>query len=359
MRFWSMPGPAGFLDEVLQATQDGLNIVVAAPVDGAFGIDAALLDGLRTRWVERVSVLGSDLPVAQVARALGAGPMIRTMDDLFADPRFAGLGVLYLEGISDATWPAWRVFFSDYDDLSKDRAVDQRPLLIAMLCGMDLPAEVTESVTFRGFRWFGRMSELDLTQYVLGRLEYPPDNGGGRLLSASIVAKIALGDVQLAEELAARSLADVWEPGNVLREWAARQGWVKGTHRHWTRGTVFRIDGRDEMHSALQVLDDPAGIVRSRVWAAQAAMLLPAIERERLKLIKRARSYLKPPFHLADGESITDAEDLEIGPLEYQLKRVRAPEELRRRAGDLKYLRNKLAHMEPLTVDESLYRGLL
>lgn len=359
MSFWSMPGPAGFLDEVLQATQDGLNVVVAAPVSGAFGLDAALLDGLRTRWVERVSVLGSDPPVAQVARALGAEPTIRTMDDLFADSRFEGLGVLYLEGITDATWPAWRQFFADYDDLSKDRAVDQRPLLVSVLCGMDLPPEITESVTYRGLRWLGHASELDFTQYVLERLEFAPDNEGGRLLAAAIVAKVALGDVELAEGLASRTLDEIWAPEPALREMAEMKGWIKGTHRHWTKGTVYRVAGRDEVHSALLVLDDPGCVVRSRVWAAQAAMLLPAIERERRKLVRRARNWLKPPFEFKDGESVADADDLEIGPLEYQLRRGRAPSELIRWAMDLKDLRNKLAHMEPLTVEESLYRGLL
>jgi hypothetical protein len=359
MRFWSMPGPAGFIDEVLQATQEGLNIAVAIPADCAGGLDAVLMDRLRQRVVDFVSIHGTDPPAMQVGRALGVAPTVRNVDDLFGDPRFADSVLIYLQGLTAEAWPAWKQFVSDYDDLSKDRAVDQRPPLIVMLCGMDLPTEVTESVTFRGFRWLGRASELDLTQYVLERLEWAPEGEGCRLLAASIVAKIALGDVELADNLAARPLAEIWEPQNVLREWAARRGWIKGTHRHWTRGTVLKVSGRDEVHSALVVLDDPGGIVQARVWAAQAALLLPAIERERLKLIKRARSYLKPPFYLADGESISDAEDLEIGPLEYQLRRGRAPEELMRRAGDLKYLRNKLAHMETLTVEESLYRALI
>lgn len=359
MRFWSMPGPAGFLDEMLRATQEGLNVVIAAPTNGAVALDAALLDGLRTRWVERVPAAGSEPPLTLVARALGAASPIRTMDDLFADSCFQGLGVLYLEGITDATWPRWKQFFADYDDLSKDRAVDQRPLLVSVLCGMDLPPQITESVTYRGLRWFGYASELDLTQYVLGRLECASGNAGCRLLAATIVAKLALGDVELAEDLASRTLEEIWVPEPVLREAARKNGWIKGTHRHWTKGTVYRVDGRDEVHSALLVLDDPGCVVRSRIWAAQAAMLLPAIERERRKLVRRARNWLKPPFHLMDGESVADADDLEIGPLEYQLNRGRAPEELKRRAGDLKYLRNKLAHMETLSVEESLYSGLL
>ena len=359
MRYWGMPGPAVFIEEVLLATRERLNVLVAAPADAAGDLDAALLDRLRERVVDHVLVDGPDAPSVQVARALGIPSGVTRADELFAESRFGDCDVIYLQGLTAESWRGWRSFVLDYDELSKDRAVDQRPVLIGVLGGLDLPSEVDQSVTFRPFRWLGRASELDLTQYVLQRLEYAPETAGGRLLTASIVAKIALGDVELAEELARLPLCEIWEPGRVLEEWASRRGWIKGTHRHWTKGTVFRIDGRDEIHSALVALDDPSGIVRSRVWSAQAAILLPAIERERLKLIRRARNWLKPPFYLADGECFREAEDLEVGPLEYQLHRGRAPVEFRRRATDLKSLRNKLAHMETLSVDESLHLGLI
>lgn len=359
MRFWSMPGPASFVDEVLAAAAEGLNVAIAMPGGGTAGLEAALFDRLRQRVVESVRVTGDAPPSAEIARAMGIAEAGASVDGLFGDPRFSDGTTIYVQGLTEAVLPQWRRFIADYDDLSKDRSVGERPVMIVVLEGMDLPQEVSEAVTFRGLRWLGHASELDLTQYVLERLEFAPDNEGGRLLAAAIVAKVALGDVELAEGLASRTLDEIWAPEPVLREMAEEKGWIKGTHRHWTKGTVFRVDGRDEVHSALLVLDDPGCVVRSRVWAAQAAMLLPAIERERRKLVRRARNWLKPPFYLMDGESMADADDLEIGPLEYHLRRGKAPAELIRRAADLKDLRNKLAHMEPLTVEESLYRGLL
>jgi hypothetical protein len=359
MRFWSMPGPVAFIDEVLEAAAEGLNVAIAMPSGGSAGFEAALLDRLRQRVVESMWVAGDAAPAAEIARAMGIPEAGAGIDELFGDPRFSDGTTICIQGLTEAMLPQWRRFIADYDDLSKDRPVGERPVMITVLEGMDLPDEVREAVTFRGLRWLGRASELDFTQYVLERLEYAPDNEGGRLLAAMIVAKVALGDVELAEDLASRVLDEIWAPEPVLRDAAGKRGWLKGTHRHWTKGTVYRVDGRDEVHSALMVLDDPGCVVRSRVWAAQAAMLLPAIERERRKLVSRARNWLKPPFYLLDGESVADADDLEIGPLEYQLRRGKAPAELVRRAADLKELRNKLAHMEPLTVEESLYSGLL
>lgn len=359
MRFWSMPGPARFLDDVLQAVDDGLNAVIAVPNETAGDVDAALMDRLRRQVIDRVTVDESADPVTQVARAFGMTERLRAYEDLFVDERFIDKDLIYLEGLSGRTWPAWQSFLSEFDEFSKDQPVDRRPRVIAVVDGVDPAAPVSEAVTFRVFRWRDRMSELDMAQYILGRLVHAPEHAGSRMLAASIVAKIALGDVRLAEELAARPFADIWYPEPVLRDWANQRGWIKGTHRHWTRGTQFRLNGQEHVHSALVALDDPGRIVESRVWAAQASMLLPGIERERLQLVRRARSWLRPPFALADGDQVSNAEELEIGPLEYQLARGRAPDELRRRATELKGLRNKLAHMERLSVEESLERGLL
>jgi hypothetical protein len=359
MRFWSMPGPDGFIGDVMDCVADGMNVVIAVPSEAAGDPGEALLDRLRQRVIDLVDVGETGSPAAQVTRALGVESSATCVDDLMSEPRFENSGLIFIQGLNAERWPVWNTFFTDYDDLSKDLPVGRRPQAIIVLKGMDLPAEVRESVTFRGYRWFGRVSDLDLTQYVFRRLELSLEGEGGRLLAASIVAKISLGDVDLADEFARRPVKEIWKPEGVLREWATRRGWVKGTHRHWTKGTVFSCNGREETHSALVVLEDPGGIVKSRVWAAQAAMLLPGIERERLKLIRRARNYLRPPFLLADGERTASAEDLEIGPLEYQLTRGRAPEELRRRAREIREIRNKLAHMESLTVEESLYSGLL
>jgi hypothetical protein len=83
----------------------------------------------------------------------------------------------------------------------------------------------------------------------------------------------------------------------------------------------------DKVHSALVALDDRGGIIQARIWAAQAALLLPSIERERLRLVEKAREFLRPPFALYDAEQIMDAGLLEIGPLAYQLKAGGAPRE--------------------------------
>jgi hypothetical protein len=242
--------------------------------------------------------------------------------------------------------------------MSKDRPIDQRPKLTAVFRGMDIPREVTQSVTFRGYRWAGAITELDLALYVMERIGSRIASEGARLLAGSIVAKIALGDVDLAETLAEKSLTEIWEPEQILREWCATYGWTSKTAKHWTGGTVYRVHGRDEVHSSLVVLED-SGVIQTRVWAAQAAVLLPSIERERIRLVGRAKRFLRPPFVLADGERIMDAELLEIGPLAYQMKILGAPREILNRAYDLKRIRNKLAHMERLSVEDSLYTGLL
>jgi hypothetical protein len=359
MRFWKMPGPARFLDNVVLSTEEGLNVVIAAPLVAAGDLESALLERLRTRVVDYVQAERTGTPVSQVARALGIEDEAGDIDWLFRQARFTSSDLVHLRGITSNEWPDWKRFFEDYDAMSKDRPCDQRPKLLAVLRGMDLPREVARSVTYRGYRWTGFATELDLTLYVMDRIAPQAVSEGARLLASSIVAKIALGDVDLADALAERSMDQIWQPEDLLREWSAKYGWMPSTIRHWTVGTVFRVHGRDEVHSALVALDDPGGIIQARIWAAQAAILLPSIERERLRLVEKAREFLRPPFALYDGEQITDAGLLEIGPLAYQMKVGGAPREIWKRAYYLKEIRNKLAHMVSLSVDEALNSGLL
>lgn len=359
MRFWKMPGPARFLDNVALSTEEGLNVVIAAPRVAAGDLESALVDRLRSRVVDHVQVERSRTPVSQIARALGVDDEARDIDWLFQQTRFTSCDLIHLNGITSNEWPSWRQFFEDYDSMSKDRPLDQRPKLLAVVRGMDLPKEVTQSVTCRGYRWNGAVTELDLALYVMDRIAPHAASEGVRLLAGSVVAKIALGDVDLADALAQRSIAEIWRPEGLLREWCATYGWTTTTTRHWTVGTVFRVHGRDEVHSALVALDDPGGIIQARIWAAQAAILFPSIERERLRLVGRAKQFLRPPFVLADGEEITDAGLLEIGPLAHQMNIRRVPRDIVNRAFDLKRIRNKLAHMERLSVEEALNSGLL
>ena len=359
MRFWEMPGPARFLDNVLRSLEEGLNVAVAAPLVAAGDVESALLRRLSSRVVDFVRVEETGAPILQVARALGIAGDVHNIDWLYQQTRFTSSDVVHIHGITGKEWPNWRQFFDDYDSMSKDRPLDQRPKLLAVLRGMDVPKEVMQGVTCRGFRWNGSVTELDLTQYVMDRFGSRVVNEGARLLAGSIIAKIALGDVDLATALAERSIAEIWRPEDILREWCTTYGWTATTAKHWTVGTVFRMHGRDEVHSALVALDDPGGVIQARVWAAQAAILLPSIERERLRLVGRAKQFLRPPFVLGDGEQVMDAGLLEIGPLTHHMKVRRVPREILNRAYELKRIRNKLAHMERLSVEESLNSGLL
>jgi hypothetical protein len=354
-----MPGPGGFLDKVSQSTQEGLNVAIAMPERAAGDIEVALLESFRNRVIETVRVDKCNSPVLQVAQAIGIHEELRDIDDLFSNVRFASSDLVFIPSITSQHWTEWKRFFEDYDAISKDRPPDQRPKLLAILRGIDLPKEVTRSVTFRGFRWMGLVSELDVTLYVMERLASRSLTDGERLLASSIVAKLALGDVDLADALAERSFDDILRPHAFLREWAARHDWTTSTTKHWTAGTSFRMHGVDEVHSAILALENNFAAIDSRIWAAQAAILMPSIERERLKLVAAARRFLRPPFFLPDGEEVSNAELLEIGPLAHQMSVRGAPREMRKRAFDLKAIRNKLAHMESLSIQDALNIGLI
>ena len=99
---------------------------------------------------------------------------------------------------------------------------------------------------------------------------------------------------------------------------------------------------RDPLGRILQASDHP----RERIWAAQVAVLLPLVERERQCLLNAHRALWRLPHTRRDGTQIQSLKDLEIGDMAVQA-RFRGPLEVeRQRLNWLRRVRNQLAHNE-------------
>lgn len=81
-----------------------------------------------------------------------------------------------------------------------------------------------------------------------------------------------------------------------------------------------------------------------RVWAAQVAVLFPIIERERQRLLNIHRGLWRLPYIREDGKRIERLEDLEIGDMANQVRRIPALAAERERLDWLRRVRNALAH---------------
>ena len=112
------------------------------------------------------------------------------------------------------------------------------------------------------------------------------------------------------------------------------------------------------VHSAMLEISGDERAVRHRLWSAQAAVLLPLVEERRAELVKEHRHRIRLPVKTEDGE-ISDPLDLSIGQLAWLLDRQGEAMKLRKQLRRLKRVRNALAHMAPVRVEDALHEALV
>ena len=229
-----------------------------------------------------------------------------------------------------------------------------RTVFVVMLTGEAVTDESPEEVALVRRDYRGVVDSLDLFVFALWNAPASIHRREHRALLAHTVAQVAQWDYFLADRLLSVPLEEALYPTNTLREYARNQGWTAETPWRWEVGAV---DGQDELpvvHSALLVVSGDSRQVRQRVWAAQAGVLLPIIEEQRVRLIPDCRRYLKLPVEI-DGHCVTDPLDIEVGQLARHLGRTKTPLMIRKQVRWLRDVRNMLAHMEPLDPAQALY----
>lgn len=267
--------------------------------------------------------------------------------------------LLWLENVDSAAWSRWDEALGTYSDACRNVDMLSRSVFVVVLSGDSASHGSRREValTCRDFR--DDVDSSDLFTLALWQTRSSVACRQHRLLLAHTVAQVAQWDSFLAEELLALPVVEVLNPVSVLQEYARRRGWTPETPRTWEAGTVDGPVQQPVVHSALLELSGASRVVQQRLWAAQAAVLLPLVEQRRVGLIERERRYITIPIESGGGQQIVDPLDLDLGKLAWHLDRSEVPRRLRIRAQKLRQVRNKLAHMEPLTPKQALHPMLL
>ncbi len=281
-----MPGPADFLDTILDDLTDRTAVVAGLP-------DAVPVSALAVEVAEMVR-----------QRRLGPWVTIRSMEAM-ARPaeaiarRVTSSGdniVLWVEttGHGDAT-ASW---------VGQVRRLAEEPKMPRLCIAADaVKAEAcAEEKRLRRRMWGDFVTGLDALALVQRHGRRQGQSAAHTGLRSAVIAELAGNDLAYAERLAREPL------GRVLND----------------------CEGR-----------------REAVWAAQVATLFPVIERERQRLLRTYRSFWRLPHSRPDGSRVNTLEELEIGDLSMQLSGRSLPDE-RRRADWLRRVRNALAHNEPV-----------
>ena len=274
-------------------------------------------------------------------------PRGSSLVDLCAAQEFQGR-LIRIDGLDRDTWPDCRQFLTDYARYSRNVARLDRTQFLVILVDAPLEAPPPRDATLEVHDWRGAVSEMDLLFLAYERLEARRVNEMMRVLLATIVARVAAWNLDIAEQmLDLESEGDIVDPIYMLRSIAANEGWTLETPAEWALGTA---SGTGVVHAALASLEKPPRELRSRIWSAQASVLLPIIDKQRYEIVQENSRQIAAVLKM-DSNSL-DPFDLEIGDLAGMAWRLKFSGYLTNRVRRLHNARNDLAHLKPLGIDK-------
>lgn len=359
MNIWSFPRPASFVDDIENAIRDGSNVIVRFPCSVPGGLQRELRERLKWDcgiWTAIDASCTASDPIALLRERLCPNVTAlraRGMAELADTASFQGR-LLWIEKIGRSNWPQWAAALAAYADACRSVDPISRTLFIVVLSGGVVAEDTPEEVALvrRDFR--NVVDTTELYMFTLCKLPDSIKRLEHRALIAHTVSQVARWDCLLAEHLLSAYLDEALSLEDALRDYACGRGWTSDTSRSWENGTVDGPDDWPIVHSALLAISGESRSVLQRIWAGQAAVLLPLVEERRIELLPRCRRYLKLPVKDHGGRLVHDLLDLEVGPLTLHLDRTDAPQGLKKQVRWLRDVRNNLAHMEPLQPDEAL-----
>ena len=363
VNIWDLPGPSSFVDDIEAAVREGSSVILRFPSEVPDGLERELKERLQSifEWT-RIDAACPDLdPLTLLCQR--ACPDIgvsdaRSMAELAVTASFQGR-LVWVDKIDRGAWSEWSTILRAYSDASRNVDLLSRTVFIVLLTGEVVVDEAPEEVALVCCDFRGVVNALDLFAFSLWRTPSNILRGEHRALLAHTVAQVAQWDCVLAEQILGLPLNEALNPAGILQQYARDRGWTAETPRCWEMGTVDGPAERPIVHSALLEVSGVSRLVRQRVWAAQAAVLLPLVEERRVGLVARYGRYLNLPIKTEAGRRIDDPLDLDVGQLAWYLDRTGKPQVLRKQLRRLRHFRNKLAHMEPLEPEQALHRMLV
>ncbi len=350
-RWWQLPGPQRFVEQVLGDLREGRNVVLCLPEHGPqdHGLFSELASAFQHTTIERLPADGDTEPLLLFARLykLPADAAL-TAHALVQSEAFAGR-VFRLEGLTMTTWLRWRDFLENYEHVARNIPLLDRTLFIAPLIGLVAALRPESQVGISVREWDDVVGSLDILLFAAQLLPPRRDPPTLNRLLAATIAHVALFDPEVALRLAERPPSVILEPTPLLLEIAKDRSWTADISDSWASGTRMTFEGEPRAHAVLKALN---GDLARRLWRAHVSVLFPEIEERRQLVLQRLGKHLALPWDTGTG-IVTDARYLEIGHIAYQLEGLkhRVPREDRMLVQKLKSLRDRLAHLDAAPLD--------
>jgi len=355
MDCWGLPGADAFLDRIRALVlEDRENVIVALPENTAPDMAEALkikLHHAGARSVHHYESCGRTLDdvLYQVAGIPVSAPVAELIQHMCESRP------VIIDAITPDTALSSLLFLQEYANASRN--VDKFNPLVVITSGLpwrNLPT----APKLTPIPWNGWMSEADVLTFIVHHWRQQGREFDRRSrLYARIICNLALWDIVLVERLMALADNDwhhLFDLDQILMCLAEVE--TNGTRpRTWEAGGVARYDG--DKHDHLYTFadgDDRRAELSRRLWATQAAHLLPELEKRRRELAREMISTGKLCFPLRfNGESISDLDTVELGGLMSLAGTHKLPKTLVRYADKLRHRRNQLAHLKPLSAKDA------
>jgi hypothetical protein len=352
--WWDLPGPHGFVLDVLDALEDGFSVILALPPGAPDGLHDSIIAELDSRgtlrWRE-IDIFGSKsiaqlmseelIPLARRSpRPLG--------DEIVFDPGLSATAI-YVTGLTeDNRFREFAAFFADFlHGVRRTKTPRKVPRLI-----FNLPYGLLKHPKIEAgpgvvkiLEWVGRVNPSDMYLYVATRMQGRRGPGPTNLYER-IVFEFAGWDPGLADELSNWADDDLLEPRRGLEDLASQ--WDR-TVLAWREGTQDLFGARKVNHILYHIAANDSDEINHRLWRAHIAEVFPWLEEMRLHLLDQFRNEIKLPHILQTNEVIQDARLLEIGQLYWNLKYSAGLPDQRLTLVQLcRRARNDLAHRRPV-----------
>lgn len=355
MEFWQLPGPAAFARALADAVMEGNNVVVASPT--RTGATIARMVDAHDGWGlgDTCLCIASGMPpIDDLFDAFEINertPGKRTIASLIASLERSCRVIV--SGLSLEWVTMWTKFINEYASASRSVGKFERTQIIILVSGVPKSLLPAQAPALEVLVWDGWVGEADVLGYIASvwRTEGRTVDAASRL-AARIIIRLALWDFDMVDRLLPLSPAQLLAPQALLYTIASED--AAGLGRSWEAGGVGLFDGEESVHSLVLAAEgDAEDELPMRLWSAQAAELLPILEKRRRRLIDRMRDVPQPQHMVLDGEVITDLDDVELGGLTHLARIHRFPRSIVDEANSLRWLRNRLSHLCPVTLDEA------
>ena len=343
MRLWDLSGAVRFLKTVERSLNDGVSVVVRFPGAMPLGFQDAVITDVKGLNFVRFKCTRS--PFEGLCKKYAPSALLTAGDlsGLCEHEGFRGK-LIWLDSLHPKMWQQWREFLTKYAQVNRFMSSLGRTLFVVPLEGEPPEEPPKNDVTMATHDWSDVIDEMDLLFWANDRLLQKGMSYSQRILLATTVARIASWDFDIAMRLLDERSHVILAPCEMLRSIAKEKGWTLHTPVDWQIGTASK-SGIE--HAALAALEEPPRTIQRRLWSAQAAVLLPQIESQRVKIIRNNMSKFRRA--LQDKDPL----DVELSELE----RAMWSRTYCKVHDNVKYLRdarNGLAHLCPLVPEKAL-----